>query len=143
MFKSIIKFLEQIFRPLEVIGHKYILAPFRWSLSLIDPLSHKVEGTLFKKILQVTIFPLFMILTVIVGFELVDGGYTKRTFFGTIIMFLILGAIFAPLERLIPYSRKWLDDKETPIDIMLFFGGKVWGDYINKPLRLATISLAV
>jgi len=84
-----------------------------------------------------------MTLTVIVGFELVDGGYTSRTFFGTIIMFLILGAIFAPLERLIPYSKKWLDDKEMPTDVMLFFGGKVWGDYINAPLRLATISLVV
>lgn len=143
MLQKIGKFLDRIFHPIEVFGHKYILGPFRWLLCKIDPLSHKVEGTLFKKILQVTAFPLFMTLTVIVGFELVKGGYTARTFFGTIVMFLILGAIFAPLERLIPYSRKWLDDSETPIDIMLFFGGKVWGDYINAPLRLATIALVV
>jgi len=143
MLQKIGKFLDCLFHPIEVFGHKYILGPFRWALSKIDPLSAKIEGTPFKKILQVIIFPLFMTLTVIVGFELVDGGYTSRTFFGTIIMFLILGAIFAPLERLIPYSKKWLDDKEMPTDVMLFFGGKVWGDYINAPLRLATIALVV
>lgn len=143
MLKSIEKILNTIFRPIELLGHRYILAPFRWFLSKIDPLSEKVEGTLLKKILQVTIYPLFMVLTLVIGFELVDGGYTIRTFLGTIVMFLIFGAIFAPLERLIPYSRRWLDDKETPIDIMLFFGSKVWGDYINRPLRLATVALVV
>lgn len=143
MLKTIEKTLNTVFKPIELLGHRYILAPFRWVLSQIDPLSEKIEGTLFKKILQVTIYPLFMVLTLIIGFELVDGGYTIRTFLGTIVMFLIFGAIFAPLERLIPYSRRWLDDKETPIDIMLFFGSKVWGDYINRPLRLATIALVV
>ena len=143
MFKSLIKFLESVFGAIESFGHKYLLAPFRWLLELIDPLSHRIEGTVLKKILQVSIFPLFMILTVIIGFELVEGGYTSRTFFGTIIMFVILGVIFAPLERLIPYSRKWLDDRETPVDIMLFFGSKLWNDYINVPIRLGTIALVV
>jgi hypothetical protein len=35
-------------------------------------------------------------------------------------MFIILGFIFAPLERLMPFSRKWLGDKDTPTDFMLF-----------------------
>ena len=134
---------ERLFYPIEYIGHRFVLAPFRWLLSQIDPLSYKIEGTLFKKILQVSIYPLFMVLTLIVGFKLVENGFTSRTFFGTIIMFLILGAIFAPLEHLIPFSRKWLDDRETPIDIMMFFGGKFWGDYINKPIRLATVAIVV
>ncbi len=135
--------LERLFRPIEQLSHRYLLRPFRWYLSKIDPLSYAIEGTLFKKILQVSIFPAFMTLTVIVGFRLVDNGFTSRSFFGTIIMFLILGAIFAPLERLIPFSRRWLDDKDAPTDIMLFFGGKFWGDYINQPLRLATIAVVV
>jgi sterol desaturase/sphingolipid hydroxylase (fatty acid hydroxylase superfamily) len=143
MFQLIGKYLGIIFDPIEKLSHSYILAPFRWALSKIDPLSVKIEGTVFKKILQITIYPVFMTLTLVIGFELVKGGYTSRTFFGTIIMFIIFGAIFAPLERLIPYSRRWLDDRETPIDIMLFFGNKVWGDYINKPLQLATIALVV
>jgi ornithine lipid hydroxylase len=143
MFKTLEKYLGMAFAPIEVFSHRYLFAPFRLALAQLDPLSRKIEGTLFKKILQVTLFPLFMTLTVIIGFELVKDGYTIQTFFGSIIMFAIFGIIFAPLERLIPFSRKWLDDKDTPIDIMLFFGGKVWGDYINKPLRLATIALVV
>jgi len=143
MLQKLGAFLDRFFHPVELFGHKYILGPFRWILNKIDPLADKIEGTLFKKILQVTIFPLFMILTVIVGFEMVKNGYTSRTFLDTIIMFLILGFIFAPLERLIPYSKKWLNDEETPTDIMLFFGSKLWGDYINVPIRLGTIALVV
>ncbi|MEM7374069.1 MAG: sterol desaturase family protein, partial [Bacteroidota bacterium] len=102
-----------------------------------------LEGTLLRKILQVTIYPLFMVLTLVVGFKLVENGFTVRSFYGTIIMFLILGAIFAPLEHIIPFSRKWLADKDLSTDVMLFFGGKFWGDYINRPLRLATIAIVV
>ncbi len=137
------KYLEIIFNPIEKIAHRYILLPFRWILSKIDPLSEAIEGTVFKKVLQVGIYPLFLYLTFVIGFNLVDGGYTSRTFFGTIIMFLIFGLIFAPLERLIPFSRKWLDDKDMPVDVMMFFGSKFWGDYINRPLRIATIALVV
>ncbi|MFK7814008.1 MAG: sterol desaturase family protein [Maribacter sp.] len=143
MLQKIGAFLDRFFHPIEIFSHKYLLAPFRWLLAKIDPLSEKVEGTLLKKILQITIFPLFIILTLIIGFKMVEGGFTSRTFFQTIIMFLILGAIFAPLERLIPYSKKWLNDEETPTDIMIFFGSKLWGDYINGPIRLATMAIVV
>ena len=136
-------FLEALFVPLERVGHKYILAPFRWFLQQIDPISHQIEGTLFKKILQVTIYPVFLVLTLVVGFKLVENGFTVRSFLGTIVMFLILGVIFAPLEHLIPFSRKWLKDEDMPVDVMLFFGGKFWNDYINKPIRLATVAIVV
>ncbi|MEP3210170.1 MAG: sterol desaturase family protein [Maribacter sp.] len=143
MLQKIGAFLDTFFRPLERFVHQYILGPFRWLLDKIDPFAEKIEGTVFKKILQIAIFPVFMILTVYVGFEMVKDGYTSRTFVDTIIMFLILGFIFAPLERLIPYSKKWIKDDETPVDIMLFFGSKLWGDYINVPLRLGTMAVVV
>ncbi|WP_282136552.1 sterol desaturase family protein [Seonamhaeicola maritimus] len=142
-WKKVYSYIETPFLIIEKIGYKYILGPFRWVLSLIDPLAEKIEGTLFKRILQVIIYPLFLTLCIYIGFELIEGGYTIRTFFGTIVMFLIFGAIFAPLEHLIPFSKKWLDDKEMPTDVMLFFGGKFWGDYINAPIKLATITLVV
>ncbi|MFY0688737.1 MAG: sterol desaturase family protein [Cyclobacteriaceae bacterium] len=143
ILKALYRGLTALFRPIEYIGINYIVLPFRHSLKLIEPLSHKIEGTLFKKILQVSIYPLFLCLTFYVGFDLVENGFTSRSFFGTIIMFLILGAIFAPLEHLIPFSRKWLNDEDATIDWMLFFGGKIWGDYINRPIRLATVALVV
>lgn len=136
-------YLDKVFVPVERFAHKYILAPFRFLLQKIDPYAEAIEGTKFKKALQIIIYPLFMVLTVYVGFKLVEGGYTFRTFTGTIIMFLVLGFIFAPLERLLPFSKKWQDDKDMPVDVAMFFGSKVWGDLINKPLRLATIALVV
>ena len=135
--------LESLFRPLEWVGHRLILRPFSWALEQMDPLSYKLEGTWLKKAMQVAIYPLFMTLTLVIGFRLVEDGFTIRSFLGTIVMFLIFGAIFAPLERLIPFSRRWLGDHDTPADILLFFGGKFWGDYINKPLRLATVAVVV
>ncbi len=142
-WKSTYKVLEKPFLISEKIVYRFIMAPFRWLLEKIDPLAEKIEGTLFRKILQVSIYPLFLVLCVYIGFELVRGGYTIRSFLGTILLFLVFGAIFAPLEHLIPFSKKWLNDKETPTDVMLFFGHKFWGDYINAPIKLATITLVV
>lgn len=130
-------FLTSLFRPVEMTAHRYLLAPIRYVLSKIDPLAEKIEGTLFKKFLQVSIYPIFMFLTFVIGFKLVENGITFKTFTDTILMFLVFGLIFAPLERLIPFSKRWLDDKELPTDWFMFFGGKLWGDYLNKPLRIA------
>ena len=142
-WRKVYIFLEKLFWPLEWFGFNVILRPFNWFLERLDPLSYQLEGTYVRRVLQVTIYPVFMILTLIVGFKLVENGFTVRSFVGTIVMFVILGAIFAPLERLIPFSRKWLGDEEASIDIMLFFGGKFWGDYINRPIRLATVAIIV
>lgn len=142
-WKPVYLFLEKLFMPFEYFVFNYVLRPFNWMLEQLDPLSIKLEGTLLKKILQYSIYPVFLAFTIYVGFELVKNGYTVRSFVGTIVMFLILGAIFAPLERLIPFSRRWLADEDSSTDVMLFFGGKIWGDFINQPLRLATIALVV
>ncbi|MBX2841260.1 MAG: sterol desaturase family protein [Flammeovirgaceae bacterium] len=142
-FTALYKLLDSASERIENFCRDYFLKPFSWLFSRVDPLSYTIEGTVFKKILQVSIYPIFMAATFVIGFKLVEDGFTVRTFFGNIVMFLIFGAIFAPLERLIPFSRKWLKDDETTTDIMLFFGGKFWGDYISGPLKLATISIAV
>jgi ornithine lipid hydroxylase len=107
----------------------------RFFLERLDPIGRKLEGTLLRKILQVSIYPIFMVLTVYIGFELVENGFTKQTFAGTVLMYLIFGLIFAPLERIMPFSRKWLGDGDVPTDWFMFFGGKLWGDYINPPIR--------
>ncbi len=140
---KLIRWFEKALLALEEFIYRYFHAPFRWVLCRIDPLSYRIEGTFFKKLLQISIYPIFMALTFVIGFELVKNGYTVRTFIGTIVMFIFYGLIFAPLEHLIPFSRRWLDDREASVDMMLFFGGKFWGDYINRPIRLATISLVV
>jgi hypothetical protein len=129
--------------PIERFSHRYLLAFNRWLLAKIDPLSYAIEGTVLKKVLQVTIYPVFLILTIFIGFDLVKHGYTAQTFIGNVLSILAIGVIFAPLERLLPFSRKWADDKDEPTDIMIFFGNIVWSRYINSAIELATISLVV
>lgn len=131
-------------RPIERFCHRYLLAVNRWLLVRIDPLSRAIEGTLFKKILQVTIFPCFIILTLVVGFKLVEHGiHASFTFTGTVIVLLLMGMIFAPLERLIPFSRKWLNDQDEPTDVFVFFGNHAIERYIGAPLQVAATALLV
>jgi len=136
-------YLGRIILPVEKYSHKYLLAFNRWLLAKIDPLSYAIEGTVFKKLLQITIFPLFIALIIAIGFELVKNGYTQQTFFGNVLTILVIGVIFAPLERLMPFSRKWLDDKDEPVDVMIFFSNVVWSRHINGAIELATVSLVV
>src|ERR1700754_2349386 len=139
----IVQATERVFAPIEHLFYVLVVKPISAALDHIDPLSHRIEGTLFKKILQVTIFPLFMTATLVIGFQLVKNGYTSQTFFASIGMYLIYGAIWMPLERLIPFSRKWLKNPDGATDVMLLFGNKLCGDWIIVPLQLATIAIVV
>jgi ornithine lipid hydroxylase len=140
---NIYKLLQKPFSYLEWLMHKVLLAPFHRFLVSLDPLARKLEGTKLRQILQVSIYPLFMGLTLPIGFWLVHNGYNTGTFLGSVIMLLCLGLLCAPLERLIPFSRRWLGNTDTPTDFMLFGTQKLWGDYINGPIKLASIALIV
>lgn len=140
---TVYQFFDRIFNFIDQTTRVVFLRPFSWFLESLDPLSYKLEGTQIKKALQVMIYPIFMAATLPIGFKLIENGYSSRTFLATIIMFLIMGMIWAPLERLIPFSRKWLGDSDTATDFMLFTGSKYWGDFINQPIKLATITLVV
>ena len=135
--------LGRFTRPLEKFSHRYLLAANRWLLAKIDPLSYALEGTVIRKILQVTIYPCFMILTLVVGFALVRNGLAPSTFTGSVISLIILGILFAPLERLIPFSRRWLDDNDEPTDVILFFGNHFFERYISAPLQLVTLTVLI
>ena len=58
-FSAVEKYGGLITRPIEQFSYRYLLAPERWFLSKIDPLTYAIEGTVLKKILQVSIFPIF------------------------------------------------------------------------------------
>ena len=140
---TIENYVGRITRPLEKFSHQYLLAFNRWLLAKIDPASYAIEGTALKKILQVSIFPVFIVLSVVIGFELIKHGYTRTTFVGSVLMLILMGIIFAPLERLIPFSRKWLDDKDEPVDVLVFFGNFFFERYLSVPLLLATIAVVI
>ena len=84
LWAGFVRASERVFQPIENLSYVLVVKQISRLLDHIDPLSHRIEGTLFKKILQVTLFPLFMTATLVIGFQLVKNGYTTQTFIASI-----------------------------------------------------------
>jgi len=128
----------------EAILARAIARPFAWLAAGLDRLSLRLEGTRLRHVLAVGIFPAVLVATYLVAIMLVENGITARTFLGTLLLYAILGLIFAPLERLMPFSRSWLSDPHgTATDLFFFVGNRAFSILIGGPLRLATILVLV
>lgn len=107
---------------------QYVLVrPMRWMMRHLDALSYKLEGTMTRKILSNTLFPFTLILSFFIGFKLVENGITSLTIVGFVLLPIIYGLYCAPFERLMPYSRNWLEGgNDTAVDIIMYFSGAFW-----------------
>ena len=115
------------FNLLELLGSFLVARPIRFLFAYIDVLSYKIEGTLFRKVLAHTIFPATLIITLIIGFKFAENGVTLGSLTALSMVLLVYGAIFAPLERLMPYTRNWLDGgNDITVDLMMFYSGVFW-----------------
>jgi sterol desaturase/sphingolipid hydroxylase (fatty acid hydroxylase superfamily) len=115
------------FNILEFFGSFLIVRPTLFFFAYLDTLSYKLEGTLLRKVLAHTLFPVSLITTYIIGIKFIENGITLGSLTALTLVLVIYGAIFAPLERLMPYSRKWLEGgNDLSVDIMMFFSGVVW-----------------
>ena len=82
-------------------------------------IGERLEGTLLRRILSVTLYPVFMAIALIIAFALVEGGLQFGSFLGTVAMFTVFGLIFMPLERIMPWRREWLrGDGDASTDAM-------------------------
>ncbi|MEM7460079.1 MAG: sterol desaturase family protein [Pseudomonadota bacterium] len=112
---------------LEFVLQWVMVKPLRWFWRHLDSWSYKLEGTLLRQILSHTIFPFTLILSVFVGLKLVENGITSLTLLGFVLLPIIYGLYCAPLERLMPYSRKWLEGgNDSAVDIIMYFSGAFW-----------------
>lgn len=112
---------------LEFVLQWILVKPTRWFWRHLDSLSYKLEGTLLRKILAHTVFPFTLILSFFIGYKLVENGITSLTLLGFVLLPIIYGLYCAPLERLMPYSRKWLEGgNDTAVDIIMYFSGAFW-----------------
>lgn len=112
---------------LELILQWILVKPTRWMMRHLDGLSYKLEGTLLRKIISNTLFPFTLILSLFVGFQLVDNGITSLTILGFVLLPIIFGLYCAPFERLMPYSRNWLEGgNDTAVDFIMYFSGAFW-----------------
>lgn len=106
----------------------YIVArPWQRLLSLLDTLSFSLEGTRFKTLVQHLLFPLSLLITLYVGFELAADGFGVTTLLSFSLILVTYGVIVAPLERLFPWSREWLDGgNDMSVDLMMYYSSAIW-----------------
>ncbi|MEM1131844.1 MAG: sterol desaturase family protein [Pseudomonadota bacterium] len=115
---------------IELIGYYVIVAPLTWILRHLDTLSYKLEGTKLRTVLQNLIFPFTITVSLIVAFEMASRGATFDSIALIALVFGIKGLYSATLERLMPYSRKWLEgDNDMSVDIMMLISGAFWNGF--------------
>ncbi|MEO0608363.1 MAG: hypothetical protein AAFY82_09030, partial [Pseudomonadota bacterium] len=104
-----------------------MVRPTRWMMRHLDAASYKLDGTWLREVLSHTLFPFTILLSLFIGFKLVETGITSLSIVGFILLPIIFGLYCAPFERLMPFSRNWLEGgNDTAVDIIMYFSGAVW-----------------
>ena len=115
------------FSALEIVLRWGLVNPTRWIMRHLDHLSYKLEGTRTREILSHTIFPFTIIASLFIAFQLLENGITSFTLLGFALLPIIFGLYCAPLERLMPYSRNWLEGgNDTAVDVFFYFSNAFW-----------------
>ncbi len=115
---------------IETLISYLLVRPMNWGLRHLDGLSYKLEGTRLKVILQHVLFPVIMIAGMFIGFAATDAGASLQSITTLALIPVVIGLIVAPLERLMPYSRNWLEGgNDTSVDLMMFISGAFWNGF--------------
>ncbi len=115
---------------IETLISYLLVRPMNWALRHLDGLSYKLEGTRLKVILQHVLFPVIMIAGMFIGFAATDAGASLQSITTLALIPVVIGLIVAPLERLMPYSRNWLEGgNDTSVDLMMFISGAFWNGF--------------
>lgn len=122
---------------IEVLGSYAIVRPMNWALRHLDGLSYKLEGTQLKRILQHVLFPVIMIAGIFIGFAATEAGASLESITTLALIPVVIGLIVAPLERLLPYSRNWLEGgNDTSVDLMMFISGAFWNGFAKYLIQV-------
>ena len=115
------------FHFLEAVLSWLLVRPTRWTMRHLDGVSYRLEGTWLRKVLANTLFPFTIALSLFIGFQMVENGITISTLLSFALLPVIFGLYCAPWERLMPYSRNWLEGgNDTSVDIIMYFSGALW-----------------
>lgn len=122
---------------LEAIGSYLIVNPMNWGLRHLDSLSYKLEGTLLRSILQNTIFPATLIVSFLIAVEVAESGASLESASTLGLVVFTIAAFVAPLERLMPFSRNWLEGgNDTSVDVMMFISSAVWNGFTKYLIQV-------
>ncbi|MEP2987712.1 MAG: sterol desaturase family protein [Parasphingorhabdus sp.] len=134
------KWIGLPFNILEAIGSYAIVRPMNWALRHLDTASYKFEGTLLRRILQHTIFPATLIFSLFLGFQLAENEVTFDSLLTLALIPVVIGLWVAPLERLMPFSRNWLEGgNDTSVDLMMFVSGAFWNGFAKYLMQVLFI----
>ncbi|SIN66526.1 Sterol desaturase/sphingolipid hydroxylase, fatty acid hydroxylase superfamily [Parasphingorhabdus marina DSM 22363] len=121
----------------EAIGSWIIVRPMNAALRQLDGLSYKLEGTLLKRILQHSLFPVIMIAGFFIGLTATEAGASTESITTLALIPVVIGLIVAPLERLLPYSRNWLEGgNDSSVDLMMFISGAFWNGFAKYLIQV-------
>lgn len=122
---------------IEAVGSYLIVRPMNWALRHLDGLSYKLEGTRLRTILQHVIFPATILFSLMFGFQLARNEVTFDSLLTLALVPVVIGLFIAPLERLMPFSRNWLEGgNDTSVDLMMFISGAFWNGFAKYLIQV-------
>jgi ornithine lipid hydroxylase len=103
-----------------------LTAPVKPIWRRLDAYSPKFQKTLACKIIAVSLFPVLLVASIVIGFAAVEHGLTVYSLAWALGVFILPGLILGPLERLMPWSRNWLDREDSGTDFLMIMSMLVW-----------------
>lgn len=124
----------------ELVGSYLLVRPWNWLFRHLDALSYRLEGTWLRSFLSHFIFPFTIVASMVVGFELATKGATFEAISFIALILGVKGLYAAILERLMPFSRKWLEgENDMSVDLMMVISGAFWNGFAKYLLGLLFI----
>lgn len=111
--------------------------PLNAALRQLERLSYKIEGTLLREAISHALFPLTLFVSMWLAFKATEQG-ASITSIGTLAMIPVVYGLFAaPLERLMPFSRNWLEGgNDTTVDVMMFISNAFWNGFAKYLIQV-------
>ncbi len=128
--RQVEKWIGLPFNVIEWSGSYLLVRPWNWTMRRLDWLSARLEGTRLRTALQHLIFPITIVVSLFVGFGLASRGATFESAAFIALVFAAMGTYAAILERLMPFSRNWLEGQnDMSVDLMMLVSGAFWNGF--------------
>ena len=122
---------------LEWLGAYLIVLPLNALLRRLDGLSLAFEGTWLRALLAHALFPVTLIASMWIGFEVVARGASIQSIATLALIPVVYGLFAAPLERLMPFSRDWLEGgNDMTVDVLMFISNAFWNGFAKYLIQV-------
>ena len=122
---------------IEELGHYLLILPLNTLLRRLDRASYWLEGTWLRAVIAHTLFPLTLIISMWLGFEATEAGASITSIATLALIPVVYGLFAAPLERLMPFSRDWLEGgNDMTVDVMMFFSNAFWNGFAKYLIQV-------